>query len=429
MATEKALQQAESLRGIFKDAHPAVGSTQRTLAAQSLIDQTIPTRKWEAWKYTNIGPALKRDFQPEAPISLDPASFVIEGLEADRLVFVNGRYQAELSSLSHNKGTVSVQSLGELTEEAQAVFEQHFAQVGSEEQDIFSNLNTALADSGVFVHVARNKATVAPILMLHLHDSSQADVATQIRNLFVVEDGAEAKLIEHHVGGQFEHHSFYNGLTEVVVGKNAGLELIKLQEAGDQASAVDTTTVRQADDSRFSIFTITMNGEIRRNNLYIHLDGSNTETHLMGTYLLDGQQHLDNFTQVHHLKPHCFSNELYKGIIDEQATAAFNGKIHVYPDAQKTNAFQSSRNILLSDSGNVFTKPQLEIYADDVKCSHGATTGRLDQAAMFYLMARGIPAAQARLMLVHAFVMEVADHISIEPVRDYIEGLVAKRYA
>ncbi len=406
----------------------SLGHTSRIQAQQALSELEIPTTKWEAWKYTHVKPLVDRTYKAaqDAKVS-DISSYLIPELEADLLVFINGIFSPEHSRIAHNAGMIQIQSLRNLSGELLEVFEEHFAQI-VKDSDIFSALNTAYAKDGVLVYVPKNKIAQAPIQILHLSSTDEEEaMAIQTRNLFVVGPQAETKVVEHfHSIGSGP--SLRNAVTEIWVGENASLEYIKLQQESDKASHIDRTEVKQAQHSRFSIFTNTFSGEIVRNELSINLEGKETETHLMGIYLMSAMQHVDNHTQVLHKKPNSFSNELYKGIITDKATAAFSGKIHVFQEAQKTNAFQSNRNILLSDTANIYSKPQLEIYADDVKCSHGATTGKLDEEAMFYLRARGIKEETARLMLVHAFAGEVTQHISIESVRTYVTELIAHRF-
>ena len=406
----------------------AIASSTRNKAIEALETLEIPTKKWEAWKYTNLKEITTQDYALSADASItDISQYLIPELEADVLVFVNGTYNEALSSLKLNEGVLTVSRITNLSSEETALFEENLSSLIDADADIFTALNTAFVHEGVFIRVGRGKNAEAPIHIIHLSTPGENALATQFRNLFLVEDGGNAKVIE----SQFtvgEGTTFSNSVTEIKIGNNAGFEYIKLQLESDQASQVNTTMVNQGNDSRSKIFTITMSGDTVRNNLKMMLDGQNIEAELMGINLLSGYQHVDNHTEVHHLKPHCYSNELYKGIMSEKSTGVFNGKIHVYEDAQKTNAFQSNRNILLSDTANIFTKPQLEIYADDVKCSHGATTGRLDEDAMFYLRARGIKEYDARIMLIYAFAMEVADNISIEAVQNYISSLIQNRF-
>lgn len=403
------------------------GQHKRAHASESLATHQIPTTKWESWKYTNVKPLVEKAYVVAGDTSVeDISSYLIPGLDADLLVFVNGKFSPEQSSIQHNQGILEIHNLNNLSDRALGVFEQHFAEI-ADNGDVFSALNTAYAQEGTLVYVPKGKIAKAPIHILQLSTSESQTISIQTRNLFVVEAQAEAKIIESFYSID-EGETLRNNVTEIWVGENAGFEYIKLQLESNQASQIDRTEVKQATHSRFSIFTITLSGDIVRNELTIGLEGKETETHLMGAYLLSDMQHVDNFTQILHKKPNSYSNELYKGIIADKATAAFSGKIHVFQEAQKTNAFQSNRNILLSETANVYTKPQLEIYADDVKCSHGATTGKLEEDAMFYLRTRGIKEYDARMMLIHAFAGEVIENISLEEVRDYLIELIAKRY-
>ena len=404
------------------------GLEKRQEAAMALPALETPNTKWEDWKYTSTKPILGREYQPAAawtPAAVD--AFLIPGLEADLLVFANGAFVPEHSRIEHNRGLLTVQHLRGMDAAAAAVFEAHFGALAAADADLFAALNTAYAHEGVVIHVPAGKIAKAPVYILHLSDPQHKNIALQHRNLFVVGKNAEVEVIERFdalSGG----HSLRNGLTEIFVGENAGLEYVKLQEEGDQASQIDRTEVRLEANARFSVHTVTLSGEWIRNHLHVRLSGKNGEAKLMGAYLLSGHQHLDNHTLVDHEAAHCQSNELYKGISDESATAVFNGRILVFPDAQKTNAFQSNRNILLSNEANIYTKPQLEIYADDVKCSHGATTGKLDEEAMFYLRARGIKEAAAKNLLVYAFATEVTNYIGIPAVREYVAQRIEQRY-
>ncbi|MEZ4774441.1 MAG: Fe-S cluster assembly protein SufD [Bacteroidia bacterium] len=403
--------------------HPA-----KNRAEEVLPGLEIPTRKYEAWKYTNLKPIVSVDYQQASDAQVDTVDpYLIPGLEADVFVFVNGKFHAGLSSVSLNGDSVKVSPLTALSESEKALFETHFGTLADSETDFFTAMNTAYATDGTMILVPQGKIAKVPVHLLHIQTLGEQPSAYQTRNLFLIEKNAQVKILEtHHCIGNTP--AFANSVTEIRVAANASAEYIQLQMDEDHTSRITRTEVYQEADSRFSTFTVTLGGQLIRNNLNIKLGGSNSESILMGAYLLSGFQHVDNHTQVDHIAPNCYSNELYKGIISEKATGVFNGKIHVHRDAQKTNAFQSNRNILLSDTANIFTKPQLEIYADDVKCSHGATTGRLDDDAMFYLQARGIPVDKARLMLVHAFMMEVVENISIEPITDFIASLIDNRF-
>jgi Fe-S cluster assembly protein SufD len=398
-------------------------------AKAALGELGIPTRKWEHWKYTNLKPLVNRSFTQTAAASLDSVDeYLIPGFDADRIVFVNGVFNEALSDLRANDGKVRVSPLSQLDAAGQEALATQAGKLMSAESDIFAALNAAYASEGVLIHLPKNTQLARPVHILHVTNHvGEATLATQHRHVFVVEAGSEAKVVES-FHSQQAGPVLQNGVTEVFVEANAGVELVKLQIASDQTNLIDRTSVYQERDSRFSVYTVSFSGEIVRNDLHIQMRGKNGEANLMGLYLLSGSQHVDNRTLVDHAVPNCYSNELYKGILQDQANAAFSGLIHVHPHAQQTNAFQSNRNILLSENANVYTKPQLEIYADDVKCSHGATTGRMDEEALFYFQARGIPKDKARRMLINAFAMEVASKLSLEPVRDWLAERIENRF-
>ncbi|MEM7512501.1 MAG: Fe-S cluster assembly protein SufD [Bacteroidota bacterium] len=396
---------------------------------KALEDASLPTRKWEEWKYTSLQNVYEGTFLPSSSAGeIDITSHLIPGLEADILVFHNGEFQSELSNLS-GEDKVTISTLGELDSDTKAFYEKHSGQFLSVEKNIFSALNASYAKEGVLVHVSSSATKEKPLFVLHLFSgaSDSAYSASQHRNLIWVERNAEVSIVEKYVN-LGEGKTFHNQTTEIFVGDDARCKLTRFQEGARQGSSVEQTQVHIGKNANFTISTLSFGGDLVRNNLEVFLDGEHSEAHLFGTYMLDGLQHVDNHTQVHHKVPNCFSNELYKGIIHEKGTAVFNGRINVYQDAQKTNAFQSNRNILLSPTANIFTKPQLEIYADDVKCSHGATTGQLDTDAMFYLKARGINEREAKMLLIQAFIGEVTENLSIEAVQMYANELIANRF-
>lgn len=398
----------------------------RNHAKEALVDLGVPTKKWEDWKYTRVSDLLKSSFTSEGITVSDIDSFKVPGLEGDLLVFVNGRYASELSSVGSNGEALQVAALGELTDSLTGVMDSHFGELISD-SNVFTAANTAYVNQGVVMFVPNGKIAEQPIQILHINQAGTETLASQHRNLFVVGKNAGAKVTEtfYSIG---EGASFHNQVDEIIVLENGELEYVKIESESDQASLMGHTYALLSRDSRFWIYTMTFSGKIVRNNLHLKLNGENIDANLNGAYLLDGMQHLDNYTKVDHAMPHCESNELYKGIITDRATGVFSGYIHVWPDAQKTNAFQSSRNILLSDNANMYTKPQLEIYADDVKCSHGATTGRIDEIALFYLRARGIPELEAKKIMIHAFTMETVENLSMEPVKAYIEERIRERF-
>ena len=391
--------------------------------AMSVFEKTgFPHAKNEEYKYTNIGKSLEKQLAGQAATqasSLDASEvkpFLFEELEANQLVFVNGQYRPDLSSLISSNPDLVVKELAEAYKEQPELIAEALSKETDPTTDPFIALNTAFTQHGFFIQVPDKVKVGQPVVLHFISDSSQGITTNQPRNLFLIGRSAQISIVEayHSVG---EQSSFTNIVSTIDVKENAQVEYFKLQTEQDQALQVNTTQVQQAADSRFTATTITLGGGLIRNNLNIAQNASNIESNMYGLYFLHGKQHVDNHTVVDHRKPHCQSNELYKGIMDDASTGVFNGKIFVRQEAQKTNAFQSNKNILLSDNATINTKPQLEIWADDVKCSHGATTGQIDEEQVFYLRARGISEESARAMLLYAFAADIIDHISIEPLK------------
>jgi Fe-S cluster assembly protein SufD len=292
----------------------------------------------------------------------------------------------------------------------------------------FTALNTAFAHDGVVIQVPANATVELPTILRFVSDARQVNVASQPRNLFIVNKNAEVKVAESFrtLGDQA---SFTNVVTEIVVAEDARMEYYKIQNESDMAYHIGTTQVYQKDRSHFYSATVTLDGGFIRNNLNIALDGSNCEAHMYGLYFPNGRQHIDNHTLVDHRKPNSHSNELYKGILEDRSTGVFNGKIFVRQDAQKTNAYQSCKNVVLSNDATMNTKPQLEIFADDVKCSHGTTTGKLNEEALFYLRSRGIPKVEAQSLLMYAFAEDVIKKIKIDTLREQLERRIQAKLA
>jgi Fe-S cluster assembly protein SufD len=400
----------------------------RGQAMESFSAQGIPGRKSEEYKYLNMELALKGDLAPAAPkmISAEQVKGLAITKDAIVLVMINGRLSAEHTRFNNNIKGLQVSSIAEAFDNA--AFQKHYAKYADVSADPFIALNTAMTEGGVFIHLEKGAVPEYPVHIIHISSSAE-NAVIHPRNLIVLEENAQAKIIESFVTIDSSAKVFNNALTEIVVEANANLQHYKIQEETENGYLVNTTQVIQKKQSVFSTNNFTLSGSLVRNNLNIVLDDEFIETHLNGLYLTKGNQSVDNHTLVDHRKPNCNSNELYKGIIEERSSATFNGKIYVRKDAQKTNAFQSNKNILLSDDGTINTKPQLEIYADDVKCSHGTSTGKLDEDKIFYLRARGLSEASAKKLLMHAFASEVVEHIKIGELRDYVEEKITTRFA
>ncbi|NTS41732.1 Fe-S cluster assembly protein SufD [Flavisolibacter sp. BT320] len=392
----------------------------------------IPTVKHEEWKYTRISGVFNKEyaFNPEnlstRLYESDLDAVRLPGYEAaNELVFVNGMFSAELSTI--RSADLTVLSLEEATRgDYRDLVLQHLGQSGKYINDGLNALNTAFAAEGIFVHVKKGKIIEHPVYIYNISDARSANILAQPRSLFYVGQNAQVTVSETYVT-LGEQESFTNQVTEMVVEQDAMVEYYKIQNDNARSSQVNTTHIRQVGKSLVNTVTVSLEGAIVRNNLNIAMEAEHSESHFYGLYFIKGDTLVDNHTVVDNVKPHCESNELYKGVIDDNGTAVFNGKIFVQKDAQKTNAFQSNKNILLSDNATVNTKPQLEIFADDVKCSHGCTVGQLDEEAFFYLRSRGISEKKAKSLLIHAFAIDILDHIKPEPIREYVHKLISER--
>lgn len=396
----------------------------REKARNSAEKLGIPTTKHEEWKYSSVAKWIKHPFTQTTGSLVTVASHLehrgFPSLGGPVLTFVNGQFMASLSDLSGANGKITIQTLAEAREENSEILSSHFGQLSRDEVDYFTAINTAYSQDGVVIRVADRTHLEVPVLIRQITDASQDAVMAQTRHLIVVGEQSEVQLVEHFdaVG---ENPGFSNACTEIFLGKKSQIQYYKIQEGTDQSYHIGTTEVHQADESYCYSATITLDGQFTRNNLHLAVDGSHIDGFMYGLYIPNKRQHVDNHTLVDHLKPHSQSNELYKGILNDQSTGVFNGKIFVREDAQKTNAYQNCRNVVLSDSATMNTKPQLEIWADDVKCSHGTTTGQLDDEVIFYMQSRGISKAEAIRLQLLAFAGDVISQIKNEALQTYVE--------
>jgi Fe-S cluster assembly protein SufD len=404
-----------------------MGKVEQSSALDAFSLLGVPNRKSEEYKYVNMELALKGNFSLSGSDKITSQQLSTATFLKDAIVIVieNGVYNKAHSYSSSLPKGVEIVDISEAS--SNTIFQEHFAKYAPVNSDPFIALNTALALGGVFVHVAKNAVVETPLHIIHLSSVSENSILNY-RNLIVVEENAQLTLIESYETIDSSAKLFGNALTEIVIGASAIIDHYKIQDEGDSGNLISTTQVIQKKQSNFSTHVFTLSGLLVRNNLTIVLDDQHIETQLNGLYITNGNQVVDNHTLVDHRKPNCNSSELYKGIIEDKSSATFNGKIYVRKDAQKTNAFQSNKNILLSDDGTINTKPQLEIYADDVKCSHGTSTGKLDEDKIFYLRARGLSEISAKKLLMHAFASEVVDTVKIEALREYIETKISKRF-
>jgi Fe-S cluster assembly protein SufD len=381
----------------------------------------FPTVRDENWKYTNVAPILKVPFEeaPEdGPRGQRPHPVPLPAGEGEiQLVFVNGRHAPDLSSPPRDG--VEIRSLREILASQPDLAEPHLGKV-LRNGNAFAAANAAFLEDGAFVRIAAGHAVAEPIHLVFLSEPVFEPTLSHPRNLIVAERGSQAAVVETYVGTTGELY-FTNAVTEVVLDDAANLDLYKLERESTNAYHVTTTEVRQGRDSRFASHSMTFGGALVRNDLNVRLEAEGAECTLNGLFIGSGTQHLDNHTLIDHAKPHGTSRELYKGIMGGRSRGIFHGKIIVRPDAQKTDAIQTNKNLLLSKEALVNSTPALEIFADDVKCRHGSTIGQLDAGAMFYLRSRGIGEEEARELLVFAFASDVASRIRIAPLRALVE--------
>jgi Fe-S cluster assembly protein SufD len=385
----------------------------------------FPSVKAEDWKYTNLqsvisGSYLLEDTLPGTPVSSAAAS--VDNLDAYRIVLVNGRYRADLSDQPDAEERVTILPIEQATDEL--LFVKHFAAYADKTDNPFVALNTAMFKHGLYIAVEKNGILKKALHIVHIASGTDP-LFSQTRNLYLVGANAQAEIVESFITDEGAGDNLNNLVTEVVLEEGARLQHYYLQQATVQSRYVNHAEIYQRKHSLYNNYNCTFPGAaFVRNNIHVRMDDPAVESHLYGIVLTAGSQLVDNHTVVDHLKPHCESYEWYKNITQDTSTAVFNGKIFVRTDAQKTNAFQQNNNMLIGEKSAVYTKPQLEKFADDVKCSHGCTIGQFNEEALFYLRSRGIGEEQARVLLVHAFAFDVTSRFSNEAVRTHVERLV-----
>jgi len=411
------------------DGAPTPFATQRKTARKAFESLGIPTTKHEAWKYTDLRPALKPDYQfADGTHQLDASALsgtAIEGFDAARVVIVNGSFDASLSDLSGLPESVRIGSLRAASLSQDSELATHFGRHADVERDSFTALNASFDLDGLYLHVPRGVAVERPIHVVHI-TTADAPTFVQSRHLMVIEDVAQATVLEtFHVHGASS--TFRNELTEIVAGAQAHVEHVRVQDEGDEANGVSLVQVHQERDSTVKTLVFTFASGTVRNNMVMVPSGEGCLSTLGGLYICRGEQHVDTSTLVDHVAPGCQSNELFKGIVYEKSTGVFNGKVFVRREAQQTNAYQQSQGVVLSPDAHHYSKPELEIYADDVQCSHGSTTGSVEPEHIFYLRSRGVSEADARAMLLYAFAHDVVEMVSSEPLRDHLDAMIAER--
>ena len=394
----------------------------------------FPTTRNEDWHFTSVAPIAGHDFtlltSPSGDVrraTLEQFAFGGASDSWQTAVFVNGRFAPELSRLGDLPSGVRILPLARAWSEAPDIARQ-IGTVASSADASFSALNTAFMYDGAVVHIAANATLADPIHLLYVADRHAANGVWHPRNMIVIDRNAKATVVESYVALNDVTY-FTNAVTEVVLGDGANLSHYKLQREALKAYHVGTIEVKQAKDSHYQSFSFAVGGSLARQNVGTLLDGPGCGATLNGLYMLDGEQHCDHQTRIEHAQPNCFSREVYKGILDGASHGVFTGKVYVRPEAQKTDGKQTNNTLLLSERAQVDAKPQLEIFADDVKCTHGATVGRLDEMALFYMKSRGLGAESARRLLTYAFAAEVLETIETDAVRDGLETATLARYA
>lgn len=396
-----------------------------TLAA--FTAQGFPTVRHEDWKYTNITPLTKQNFQTAkqnvngALTSINITPFLTTDLLQHQLVFIDGYFAPTLSSINNLPAGVTITHLAQALAEDNSHVKTYLNKLAAQQVHAFKQLNTLFMQDGAVIRLAANTQLTQPIYLLFINSDSRNNNMNTLRNLIIAEENSHASIVENYVSLNSNHY-FTNTITEVFLNKRANISHYKLQQEGKQAFHIGTLEVQQQEYSHFTSHSFALGGSLVRSDINIDLAAEHAVCALNGLYLASGRQHIDHHTSVHHRKPHGTSQEYYKGVLTDRARAVFNGKVLVAQGAYKTNAQQTNKNLLLSSEAEIDTKPQLEIYADDVQCTHGAAIGQLNEDALFYLRARGIDDAQARSLLIYAFIQELFEKIPVLPLREQLQN-------
>ena len=401
----------------------------RSKAFQNFEKLGFPSKKIEAWKYTSLNAVLREDYclfpNKKKTVTLPQVKdYFIHDIDTYKVVFVDGKYSSFLSETTHDNFDVCLMSSALAKPKYKPIIENYFNKVAK--QDHLTSLNTAFVKEGAYIHIPRNTEVEKPIQIINFTTGTEDAIMTQPRNLIVVEQNAHVQIIERHQS-LTQNAALTNVVTEIFADRYATVDYYKIQNDHTSASLVDNTFIEQQSESTVAVHTFSFGGKVTRNNLNFYQMGKHINSTLKGITIIEGKQHVDHHTLVHHTAPNCESHQDYKGIFNERAVGVFNGKVVVEKDAQKTNAYQQNNNVLVSDRSTINAKPQLEIFADDVKCSHGCTIGQLDEQALFYMQQRGIPKKEARALLMYAFANTVLESVKIPEVKERITELIAMK--
>jgi len=389
----------------------------------------FPSKKDENWKYTSLNSVTKPDYSlvshaDDAIEFKDVKQYFLNDIDTFKIVFIDGVYSSYLSETTHDGVDVCLLSSALTKPKFKQVIDVYFNKIAKKES--LTALNTAFAKEGAYIYVPKSRAVNKPIQIVHLSTGSEANLMLQPRNLIVAEENAEVQVIERHQSLS-SNAVFTNSVTEIYAGKHARVDYYKIQNDKENASLIDNTHIDQQESSEVSVHTFSFGGKLTRNNLNYYQNGEHINSILKGVTIIEDKQHVDHNTLVHHRQPNCESHQDYKGIFDDRATGVFNGKVVVDDIAQKINAYQSNNNILVSDKASINSKPQLEIFADDVRCSHGCTIGQLDEDALFYMRTRGIGKKEGRALLMYAFANNVLESVKIPQLKARITNLIAEK--
>jgi len=435
--TPKANNGTEQIVGKFADfAANAVGpkwlAPLRKAGLASFADQGFPTLHDEDWRFTNVSPVAKLNFHPASPVTANGAeskavdSSIFAGLGGHRLVFVNGYFCAKLSSVKDLPQGVRIENLASALAQDSSVIEKHLGKYAQTAKNTFAALNQAFFSDGAFISVPQGVEVTEPVQLLYISSAKQPGEAILPRNLVIAGANSKLTVVESYLStGNTPYLT--NAVTEILAGDNARVEHVKLQDEMDAAYHIATIAGEFGRTSNVTVHSFALGAKLSRNNIRAKLAGEGLECILNGLYLTHDEQLADHHMIVEHAQPHCASHEYFNGILDDKSKGVFHGRIYVHPEAQKMDAKQTNKNLLLSDNASADTKPQLEIYADDVKCTHGATIGQLNPESIFYLRSRGMSKDTARRILIHAFAGEIIERIQCESAREVIDKLVWDR--
>lgn len=401
----------------------------RSEALKTFEEKGFPTKKEEAWKYTSLNSILKHDYSvfPKQENALEYNAikkYFIHDIDTFKIVFIDGKYSSHLSQTTHDGMDICLMSSALTKPKYRILIENYFNKIAT--KDSLTSLNTAFSNEGAYIHIPKNKLVQKPIEIVHFSSGNETALMLQPRNLIVVDENSHVQIIERHQS-LTDNPVLTNCVTEVFANKRAIVDYYKIQNDKENASLIDNTFINQKQESVASVHTFSFGGNLTRNNLNFFQKGERIDSTLKGVTIIGDKQHVDHYTLVHHIEPNCESHQDYKGIFGDSATGVFNGRVIVNKEAQKTNAYQSNNNILISDKASINTKPQLEIFADDVKCSHGCTIGQLDENAMFYMRTRGIPEKEAKALLMYAFSNNVLSSVKIPEIKQRITKIIASK--